>query len=344
MIGHPRSVPCTHVGFAMIETRFLDRDQFWQEIASRVPAASKVLAAVSYMGIDGAELLPLRAGDQLVVDLSLGAVRQGVSDPREIKKLIKRGVEIFTRSSLHAKVVVIDDVAIASSANVSHNAHDYLDEAAILTTSLSAVKDAKRFIRSLCSEPVLDGYLKECLAAYKPPVFKAARTIRRPKQRKTRAKLWYIGGLVYMKAETDRDLIEPLENQAQEEMLDPERSEVDWIRMGYRPKWFTDIQRNNWVIDCTRANKRKHDIGSPARVIRNRRYTTKAGKTYHMLMLERPVDRVTMSLTAFQQRWRRVAPSGVQPPKRSQPIDKGLADVVLRFWTSRGKISKRDAR
>ncbi len=326
----------------MARESFLNRDQYWKEISSRVPSAKKVVAAVAYLGIGGADYLPLRAGDELVVDLSLGAVKQGVTDPKEIEKLIKRGVQVFTRSTLHAKVVVIDDVVIATSANVSQNARHYLDEAAILSTSPATVQSAKRFIRSLCSEPVLDGYLRECLAAYRPPIFKAARTIPQSKQRRQRAKLWFIGGLVYIDSEKDRSRIEPLEKEAERELLDPEHSEVSWIRMGYCPRWFSDIKRNNWVIDCTRSGKRSHDIGSPARVIQKRRYTTKAGKTYHMLMLERPVDRENMTLTAFNKRWRRVAPNGNGPPKRSQAInDKTLANVLLRFWTSRGKISKR---
>jgi PLD-like domain len=329
----------------MARNCFLDRDQYWKEISSRVPPAKKVVAAVAYLGIGGSDYLPLRAGDELVVDLSLGAVKQGVTDPREIEKLIKRGVEVYTRSTLHAKVVVIDDVVIASSANVSQNARQYLDEAAILSTSPATVQAARRFIRSLCSEPVLEGYLKECLALYEPPIFKAARTIRQPKQRKQRAKLWFIGGLVYIDGEKDRAQIEPLEKEAERELLDPEHSEVSWIRMGHGPRWFSEIQRNNWLIDCTRSGKRTHDIGSPARVIRKRRYTTKAGKTYHMLMLERPVDRENLSLSAFKRRWQRVAPNGNRPPKRSQPItDAVLADSVLRFWTIRGRVSKRGER
>ncbi len=174
----------------------LNRDQYWKEISSRVPSAKKVVAAVAYIGIGGSDYLPLRPGDELVVHLSLGAVKQGVTDPREIEKLIKRGVDVFTRSTLHAKVVVIDDVVIASSANISQNARHYLDEAAILSTSPATVQAAKRFIRSLCSESVLDGYLRECLAAYKPPVFKAARTIRQSKKTKAARQItvhWWVG-------------------------------------------------------------------------------------------------------------------------------------------------------
>lgn len=145
---------------------------------------------------------------------------------------------------------------------------------------------------------------------------------------------------MYIDSDKDAKYIEPLEEEAEVELLDPEYCEVSWIRMGYQPKWFSDIQKNNWVIDCTRSGKRTREIGSPARVIRKHRYTTKSGKTYHMLMLERPVGREEMPLTEFRTLARkRFAPGGVLPPKRSQAISSEmLADLVMRFWTARGKV------
>lgn len=134
----------------------------------------------------------------------------------------------------------------------------------------------------------------------------------------------------------------PLETQAEQEIEDSRHNEVSWIRMGHRPKWFTQIQRGMWLIDCTRTGKSRREVGSPARLIRKRRYTTKAGKTYHMLMLERPKEREEMSLTEFSIRWRRVAPRGQPPPRRSQAIsNETLAAKVLQFWNPRGKIRSR---
>jgi len=52
----------------MTRTNFLDRDHYWKEITSRVPSAKKVVAAVAYLGSNGSDYLPLRAGDELVVD------------------------------------------------------------------------------------------------------------------------------------------------------------------------------------------------------------------------------------------------------------------------------------
>jgi hypothetical protein len=324
----------------MTGTVFLDRDRYWKEIKSRVPVATTVMAAIAYFGKGGADYLPLRSGDRLVVDLSRGAVKQGVSDPREIKRLIERGVEVFTRESLHAKAIVIDDVAIAGSANVSQNARRYLGEAAILSTLPSAVRAAKRFVGEMCSEPVLDRYLEECIALYQPPVFKASKTARRAKQGSTLAKLWYIAGLEYIDPK-DQNEIKPLEQEAANDLLDPRHSKVDSIPFTARPSWFSDIRPNNWIISCTWASKRTRDIGFPARVIGTRQYR-KAGKTRYLLVLESPVDGETMSLTDFSKRWRQIAPKGKRPPKRTQAIgDEMLADAVLRFWTPRGRVAKR---
>lgn len=324
-----------------MQTLFLSRNEYWKEIEQRLPAAQKVVAAIAYFASDGAALLPLRPGDEIVVDMSYGAVKQGVTDPREIAKLIQRGVKVFTRSSLHAKAIVIDDVVISTSANVSKNARHCLDECAILTNSRSSVVAATRYIRSLCSEPVRDRYLSECIALYRPPVFKAARTVSVKRQKGISAKLWYIAGLVPIDADKDRKYIAPLELAAEAELSDPEHTEVSWIRMAKRTKWYSNIKRNNWVIDCMRVGKRNRQVGIPARVIRKRKYTNRSGKTYHMLMLERAIDGESMSLSAFQTRWRAEF-KGHRAPTRSVPIqDEDLADRVLRFWTMTGKVSRR---
>ena len=320
---------------------FLDRERYWKTIADRVPTANKVVAAVAYLGRGGADFLPLRSGDVLLVDLSYGAVRQGATDPREIKKLINRGVEVFTRRTLHAKLVVIDNVVIVSSANVSQNARSHLDEAAILSTSSAVARSAREFIRSMCSEPVREHYLNECLKLYKPPIFKASRTIRQSVKRKQRAKLWYIGGLTYMDDAEDQEFFRPVESEIKQEMDDPVDSYLDKIRLSHRKNWFTNIQPNNWVIMCCKASKRTSDVWGPARVIRKWKYTKKTGRTYHVLSLERPNDAKPMTLTSFRQRWRKAA-RGKQPPLRSQPIrDQSLADAVMRFWTRRGRVSTR---
>ena len=59
--------------------RFLSNESLWREIKQRVAKAKRVYAAVAYLGTDGSNLLPLKKGHKLVVDMSLDAVRQGAT-------------------------------------------------------------------------------------------------------------------------------------------------------------------------------------------------------------------------------------------------------------------------
>src|SRR5579864_6576317 len=96
-------------------TRFLSNADLWAEIQNRVSKGKRIRAAIAYFGGRSATLLPLKRGDKLVVDMSIGAVRQGVTNPSEIRKLRNRGVEIFSRGTLHAKFLLIGNALVASS-------------------------------------------------------------------------------------------------------------------------------------------------------------------------------------------------------------------------------------
>jgi hypothetical protein len=52
-------------------TRFLLNDALWSELQSRVRDAGHVRAAVAYLGTGGSRLLPLRARDLLLVEMSI---------------------------------------------------------------------------------------------------------------------------------------------------------------------------------------------------------------------------------------------------------------------------------
>ncbi len=127
-------------------TTFLSNETLWQNLSARIKAARHVDAAIAYFGQGGARLLPLRKGDRLIVDMSPAIVRAGGTDPREVEKLMLRGVKVFTRRNLHAKTVVSDNSVISGSANVSKHSQQVLDEAAILTNDQSAVRRAGEFI------------------------------------------------------------------------------------------------------------------------------------------------------------------------------------------------------
>lgn len=149
-------------------THFLINEALWKTLTERIKTARHVDAAIAYFGHNGATLFRLRRGDRLVVDMSTPTVRAGGTDPYEVEKLIRRGVQVFTRRNLHAKIVIADNSVVSGSANISKRSQQVLDEAAILTSEAVAVRRARGFVDRISTEPVRPGYLEKCKRLYAP--------------------------------------------------------------------------------------------------------------------------------------------------------------------------------
>jgi hypothetical protein len=102
--------------------------------------AKPVLAAVAY--VTDVKELPLGEGDTLVCDAMSGS-----TDPKAMRALLALGVQVFSRSKLHAKVVVDGKRAIVGSSNWSQNSEGTLIEASLDTDDPAAVKAAAAFVR-----------------------------------------------------------------------------------------------------------------------------------------------------------------------------------------------------
>lgn len=326
-------------------TRFLSNNELWSEIQSRVGKGKRINAAIAYMGGQGAKLLPLKKGDSIVVDLSPGAVRQGITNPSELRALFNRGVRIFSRGTLHAKFLVIDNTLISSSANISMNSKEILDEAGIITTDSAAVQRALAFFDKLCTEPVGKEYLEKCVEEYRRPQFKPAIERRRPRSKGSRrvveAKLWFIGGLVILNLSDDaRESIERLEHRYEKQLKRPEQTEVSWIRFGGKPKFLQYIRTSDWIIDCMKDGRARY-VGEPKRVLRMEEWVSPRGARYMMLMLEKPRDGESFLLSQFRKRTAAIQPELNRPNPRTKAIeDNDRADAILRLWTATGKIAK----
>jgi len=327
-------------------TRFVSNEEFWDEIQRHVSDGRRARAAVAYFGRDGAKLLKLKSGDTLVVDMSITAVRQGVTDPREVKKLKRAGVNIFSRGSLHAKFFLIDRSLIAGSANVSHNSKDRLDEAGIITSDPAALRRASQFFKRLCTEPVGDEYLKKCIAEYRPPKFKAAidRSSLRSKRshRVIEAKLWFIGGLKSLiPRDEDAESIARIERRHTSKLKQPERTEVTWIRYWRLPKVLRRVKVGDWVVDCTRDGGRRY-VGTPRQMLGVEDWVSARGTRYKLMLFEEPTNGQSMSLSEFKRRIGRAnLPFKSANPRTVAIEDQRAADDILRMWTATGKISAR---
>ena len=323
-------------------SRFIANGELWGALHDHVAKEKGVRAAVAYFGRNGANLLQLKKGDTIVVDVSLGAVRQGVTDPRALRTLMRRGVTVFSRPSLHAKFVVAGRTLIASSANVSRNSREILDEAGIMTTDPAAVLRAADFFEKLCTEPVGKKYLAQCIKEYRPPKFKAAveRVARKGRSKRiTEAKLWFVGGLVALDlSDKDRASMDKLERRAEKNLKTPANTEIRWIRYGKRPKFLRAIRLGDWVVDCMKDGNTR-EVGPPARVLSEEQWLSARGKKHSVLMLESPKHGESMTLVRFRRKIRAFEPTLDHPSPRTKPIQNNEnADRILRLWTARGKL------
>lgn len=324
-------------------TRFLSNDSLWAELSARVKSSRKVKAAVAFLGDGGADLLPLKKGDTLVVNLGLQTVKQGATSPKEIQRLIKRGVQVFTRSNLHAKFFICDDALLVGSANISNNSQKVLDEAASLTTDKPALRRAADFFDRLCTEPVRPAYLKLCLENYHPPAFKPVgktdKTVRQ--KRVLEAKLWFIGGLRYRDIpEAEECSASGIQEEAAKRLQHSKGTHADYIHNSSKPRYFDDIRVGDWIVTCIANSEGQRFVHSPQQVLGHESYSRGNGKRRYLLLSEAPDRGQTMPLSQFRQHIRSTAPKlDTERPRTMAITSIEIADAILSLWTTPGRIA-----
>lgn len=95
----------------------LHSDQLWSAIARLARKAKKKLAAVAYISDD--EVIKFGEGDLLVADASDEAIKSGRTNAKVIKDAFYRNAKIYSNQFLHAKVMLLDGIAVIGSGNIS---------------------------------------------------------------------------------------------------------------------------------------------------------------------------------------------------------------------------------
>jgi PLD-like domain len=326
------------------KTSFLINDNLWQVLSDINKSPGHIDAAIAYLGNEGSRLLPLKRGDCLVVDLSPATVRAGSTNPYEIGKLIKRGVQVFTRRNLHAKIVIADKKVLVGSANISKNSHDILDEAALLTDDPIILRQAKEFLNRICIEPVLPEYLAKCKSIYKSPRFSGKRLLKSKRTRQaTYAKLWLVNLVDYLSIpDSETEAFEKSEGKALTLLKDEQQSALDTFHWPYKPKMADELEPGDWIIQCIKHKDTSISVRPPARLIFTDHYTrNQQGKERYLFHLEYPKRGEGMSWVRFKKKLSSILGKQVSWPRTKAIRDTQKADDLLRLWTSKGRISRK---
>lgn len=153
------------------DVRVVVGSRVWDTLTPAIRNRAPVTAAIAYIGADAYQLLTLTRDAIIIVNAGEAAVRQGSTDPRVLLRWHEDGVRIFSLSTLHAKMILVDTSTpflVVGSANVSTNSAERLDESVIITNSLDALEDARHSLALLVAKagPQLTADQIEKLASF----------------------------------------------------------------------------------------------------------------------------------------------------------------------------------
>ncbi len=156
---------------ATVSTEVVTGTALWSDLGPRLKSGGPRYAAIAFAGSDAPELLPLGKGDVLVVNAGNQTLGAGGTNPKALRKFTDRGVEVWSHSRLHAKVIATSEVAVVGSANASANSGT-LHEAVTLTTDPAARATVIDFVRALTrqAQRVDSTFLKEAAKHYRDPI------------------------------------------------------------------------------------------------------------------------------------------------------------------------------
>lgn len=127
----------------------------WDEISLLSKLSGPRHAAIAFVGAKAPEMLNLEIGDVLVCNAGRSAIESGATNPFALREFIDRGVEVYSCSSLHAKVLAVRGYAIVGSANASKHSDQSL-EAVVSSDEPEFVERVIKLVDEACSKSELE--------------------------------------------------------------------------------------------------------------------------------------------------------------------------------------------
>ena len=266
-------------------TTRLETEGTWPRIRELAARGKPNYVAVPFVGHEATKRLPLGQGDTLVVRFDKGVFQSGQTDPREIVKYIKSGVDVHAVRSLHAKGYVLGDVALVGSANVSTNSEQHLVEAVIETTNRSVVEECREFIRSLRGDVVELQFAKSRIPLFiKPKGPRRSGSKTRPSVRIQQSTMWAVS-LEYDDWDAEDDAAEERVRRTASSRVHDSRlfglDEFQWDDDGLYDK----IEEGHRVVVITVEDSQRM-VAPPARVLAIDRYRSRRRAKRMMVCLE----------------------------------------------------------
>jgi hypothetical protein len=309
----------------------------WKTVKAQARKARLRKVAIPYVTQD---LLGFRKGDLLLVDASPLAVSSGETDAKLLRDLLWKGVRLYHCESLHAKVMLLDDVAVISSGNMSKSSDKHLVEAGLITDQSSTVAGIASFIEQLIpqSRELLAGDI-DSLCKIKV-TRRGGRPQRGAKRRKPKVnplgnQTWLIG--VYELAEDPPPNEQELIDRAIESLRPKMKAqqEVCWVRFPHKHPFAMNCKEGDSLIQIWNSSTAKR----PSSVFRVTPVLLKE-KTERWTYFYSPEPtgrRTKMPWGKFQRLLKKVGHKRPVKAGSKQLLDPEIADAITRMWAAAAK-------
>lgn len=312
-------------------------NQLWRKINAAAIKAKRRQAAIAYVTSD---LIGFKRGDLLIVDASEGIIRSGGTNAKLLSKLAAKGVVLHTCPGLHAKVLLMDDVAVIGSGNMSASSESALVEAAIMTDANSVVGGVASFIEQLKHATTrLDGKTLHTLSKIKVvkhgfgPGKKGVKH-KKPRISELGTRTWLIGV-----AEMDRELKaleQKLTDQSQAKLakeLKTDEDSIEWIRWTGKGSFPSKCQQGDQVIQIWRnssTNKRPSVVLGPTPLLLKDR----VGASTFVFLKSAQGKKSEIKWGAFKKLMKQLGYRRRFGPGSAVILDPDLATSIAHNWNS----------
>lgn len=120
----------------------------WPHITTALRRPGPRRVAIAHLDHTAPDLLPLRAGDLLIINAARNALRAHATSPTALTHFVENGVRVLSTPNLHTGVLVTPTLAILGPVSASRSS-TLADEAAIITDDPDTITAAHRFIDGL---------------------------------------------------------------------------------------------------------------------------------------------------------------------------------------------------
>lgn len=127
--------------------KFVADDALWKVIERLSKKGPNRIAAIAYVTTDTP--VSFGRGDELVVDASDRAIRNGDTSASVLERAFKAGARLYSDSTLHTKVLLFSGVAVVGSQNMSRYSQRVLRDAALITDYQPVISQVYAYIHRL---------------------------------------------------------------------------------------------------------------------------------------------------------------------------------------------------